>query len=94
MDKKTAKENEILIGSKDFLRYVRSVQFLFDKKGMKSIVLKARGTNIIKAVNIALASKNKFVKELKIGKITIGSDTFEKEGKEIYVSNMEIILTK
>lgn len=94
MEKTKAKENEILIGSKDFLRYVRSVQFLFDKKGIKNVVLKARGTNIIKAVNIALASKNKFIKDLNIGKITIGSDTFDKEGKEIYVSNMEIVLSR
>ena len=93
-EKKKIAENEILIGSKDFLKYVRSVQFLFEKKGMKSIVLKARGTNIIKAVSIALASKNKFVKDIKIGQITIGSETFDKEGKEIFVSSIEIILSK
>ena len=74
--------------------YVRSVQFLFEKKNMKIVVLKARGTNITKAVSIALASENKFVSDLKIGKIKIGSDTFDKEGKEIYVSNIEIILEK
>lgn len=93
-ENKKAAENEILVGNKDFLRSIRSVQFLFEKKSMKSIVLKARGSNIIKAINIALASENKFVKDIKIGQITIGSETFEKEGKEIFVSSIEIILSK
>lgn len=89
------KENVILVGNKDFLTYMRSLELLFRKKNKKEVVLIARGQNIKKAVDLAEASKNKFLEDLKLSikDVKISTTNFkDKEDIMRSVSCIEITL--
>ena len=89
-------ENQIFIGNKKFIQYIRSIDFLFKNKRLKNVILKARGKNILMAINLAEASKNGFLRDLKIEieGIKLDSESFKKEDKEYSVSSIEIELIK
>jgi len=96
-----SKENELLVGSKPFMAYIKSVEVLFKKKNLKYIVIKARGKNIGKAVDLAESSKNKFYKDLdlEISRVTIGTEKFNKvdtsKGNiELSVSTIELTIKR
>ena len=84
--------NVVLVGKKGFMSYMRSIELLLRKKNLKKILLKARGNNIKTAVDLAEASKNKFLDDLNIsiGNIKISTSTFEDNGKELSVSCIDI----
>jgi len=97
MERKDIKENVILVGSKPFLAYLKSVNTLFRGKKLKEIEIKARGKNIQKAVDLAESSRNKFCHDLSItcSNVEIGTETFtskEDKNKEISVSTISITL--
>jgi len=97
MERKDIKENVILVGSKPFLAYLKSVNTLFRGKRMRYIEIRARGKNIQKAVDLAESSRNKFCHDLGIicSKVEIGTDKFtskEDANKEISVSTIAIFL--
>jgi len=94
---KEIKENVILVGSKNFLAYLKSVNTLFRAKRLKEIEIRARGKSIQKAVDLAESSRNKFCHDLNIvcSKVEIGTDKFmskEDPNKEISVSSIAIFL--
>jgi DNA-binding protein len=63
----------------------------------KEITLKARGQAITTAVDVAEITRNRFIKDLKVSKIAIGTVEMpprEGENKSRMVSTMEITLTK
>lgn len=93
-EKKQIPENCILVGSKPFMAYMKSVNTLFRGKNLKEIEIRARGNNIKKAVDIAESSRKKFCHDLnlKVENIEIDTDTFTSEGKEISVSSITIFL--
>lgn len=85
--------NEIRVGNKEFLTYMRSIELLFRKKKYKELTIVARGQNIKKAVDLAEASKNKFLKDfnIKVVSVKTGTSKFnDSEGIEKSVSNIEI----
>ena len=86
----------VFIGEKPFVNYLRSIELLLRTKNMPKIFIKARGKHMNKAIDLAEASKNKFCKDLdlKIGKVEISTENFEKEGKEFSVSCIEIVLNR
>lgn len=90
-------ENTILVGNKDLINYMKSLEFLFRKQNKKEVILVARGQNIKKAVDIAEASRNKFLDDLNISvkdvKIST-SDFIDRSGANISVSCIEIKLIK
>ncbi len=88
-----AEKNEVFVGKKPFMNYVTAVVMQFNS-GAKSIVIKARGKYISRAVDVAEVVKNRFVKDVKISDIKIGSEDFETEGKTIRTSTIEIVLEK
>jgi len=100
--KKEKKENEVLVGKKPFIKYIQSIEHLFIRKGLSTIVIKARGRNVSLAVDLAEASKNKFFKDLNLSIEDIKTKTEEnkkiidgKETDEIFsVSCIEITLSK
>ena len=64
---------------------------------LKEITLKARGQAITTAVDVAEITRNRFVKDLKVSKIAIGTAEMpprEGENKSRMVSTMEITLSK
>jgi len=95
-EKQSIPENQIYVGSKPFLAYLKSINTLFRIKKLNEIELKARGKNIKKAVDLAESSRKKFCHDLgiTIKDIKIETETFTKEGKEINVSAMTIFLKR
>jgi DNA-binding protein len=59
------------------------------------VIIKARGKAINKAVDVAEMIRNRFIKDIKIKKIEIGTDKVKNpDGKEVNVSTIEIVLAK
>jgi len=95
------KENEVLVGAKPFLIYIRSIEILLKKKNLKYIVVKARGKNMGRAVDLCEASKNKFCKDLnlEVSNIKTNTEKFkktdpEKGELELSVSTIELTLKR
>ena len=91
------KDNIIFVGIKPFMNYVTGVVMQFQNKGQKEVIVSARGKFISKAVDVVEVAKRTFLKDenIKIKNINISSEQFEnKEGKRIFVSAIEIELTK
>jgi len=59
------------------------------------VIIKARGKAINKAVDVAEMIRNRFIKDIKIKKIEIGTDKVKNpDGREVNVSTIEIVLAK
>jgi len=90
-------ENIVFIGGKPFMNYVTGVVVQFNKEDTLEVTVKARGKFISKAVDVAEVSRRKFLegKNVTVKNVKIGSEEFEnKEGKQVNVSILEIILGK
>tara|TARA_Y100000310_G_C20663987_1_gene806413 strand:+ start:1024 stop:1359 length:336 start_codon:yes stop_codon:yes gene_type:complete len=91
------KDNVVFIGSKPFMNYVTGVVMQFNTQGASEVVVKARGKFISKAVDVAEVARRKWLVEQKVETkdVKIGSEEFEnKEGKQINVSIIEILLVR
>ena len=87
-----SENSTIFIGSKPVMNYVLALMTQFNKK-VTDVTLKARGRSISRAVDTAEIARNKFMPNLKIKSITIGTESVKDEqGKNINVSSMEITL--
>jgi len=87
----------IFIGRKPAMSYVLATITSLSASNAKEITLKARGRSITTAVDVAEIIRNRFVKELEVSKIAIGTEEMpprEGETKGRMVSTMEITLTK
>jgi len=91
-----AEDNTIFIGQKPFMNYVTAVVMQFTSKSAPSVIVKARGKFISRAVDVAeVASKRFMTNAIDLGDIKINSEDFKnKEGKDIRVSTIEITLNK
>lgn len=91
-----ANEQTVFVGSKPFMNYVTSTVMLFTTQNAKSLVVKARGKFISRAVDIVEVVRNRFLEnQLDVKDIKIGSEGFEnKEGKQVRVSTIEIYLQR
>lgn len=89
-------DNSIFIGGKPFMNYVTGVVMQFTTKGANEVAVKARGKFISRAVDVAEVSCRRFLEgNIAIKDIKVGSEEFEnKEGKQVRVSTIEIILAK
>ena len=89
-------ENSIFVGTKPFMNYVTSVVVQFTTKNAEEVAIKARGKFIARAVDIAEVASKRFLKDqIKLKDIRINSEEFtNKEGREVRVSTIDIILTK
>lgn len=87
-------KNEVAIGEKPILNYVNAVVTLFMLKGESTVLIKARGKNISRAVDVALISVSKFMDErVRIVETLIsGSDMTTKNNEKAHVSEITIIL--
>ena len=93
----TREPNTVYIGSKPVMNYVLAVITSFSGTDAKEITLKARGRAITTAVDVAEVTRRRFLKELKIGKISIGTEEMpprEGEDRPRMVSTMEITLSR
>ena len=89
------KDNEIFVGAKEFGIYRHAIRHKFDDENFEEIVIKARGTNISKAVELAeVTRKRDFVDEVEITNIEIGSETFIKDERNMITTSISITLRK
>ena len=91
----SGESNVIYIGRKPPMSYVMAVITSFTGSDAKDITLKARGRSITTAVDAAEITRRRFMKDLNIGKITIGTEEIQQEeGGARNVSTIEIMLTR
>jgi DNA-binding protein Alba len=91
------KSGIVFIGNKPPMSYVMAIITGLSMSNAKEITLKARGQAITTAVDVAEITRNRFLKDLKITKIGIGTEEMpprEGENRARMVSTMEITLTK
>lgn len=87
-------DNSIFVGPKPFMNYVTGVVMQFTTKHAPSVIIKARGKFISRAVDIAQVATERFLgDQIKVDDIKIGSEEFRNDqGKDIRVSTIEITL--
>lgn len=91
----SGESNIVYIGRKPPMSYVMAVITSFTGSDAKDITLKARGRSITTAVDAAEITRRKFMKELNVSKITIGTEEIQQEeGGTRNVSTIEITLTR
>jgi DNA-binding protein Alba len=87
----------VFVGRKPAMSYVLAVITSLSSSGSKEITLKARGQAITTAVDVAEITRSRFLKDLKVSKISIGTEEMpprEGENSARMVSTMEITLSK
>ncbi len=90
---KMSVENVVYIGSKPVMTYCLAV--LTSLKGEGSIVaLKARGRAISTAVDVAEVTRRRFMENLIVENVEIGTEELESEGRIRNVSTITIFLKK
>ena len=91
------KPEVIFIGNKPPMSYVMAVITAMSSGNVSEITLKARGKAITTAVDVAEITTNRFMKDLKVTAIGIGTEEMpprEGDNRSRMVSTMEIKLTK
>ncbi len=91
-----AENNAVLIGKKPAMNYVLACITLFHS-GAKEVSIKARGKSISHAVDIAEIVRRRFLPDVKITEINIGTDQIapQEEGNTLTnVSSIEIKLQR
>ena len=94
MGAKRADDNVIFVGRKPSMAYVLGVITQFNE-GNSEVYVKARGKAISRAVDVAEIVRKRFLKDVSIKSIDIGTEERELEDKtKINVSSIEIVLGK
>jgi len=89
--------NVVFVGNKPPMSYVLAIITAFSSGIEKEIILKARGQAITTAVDVAEITRSRFLKDLKVSKIAIGTAEMpprEGESRSRMVSTIEISLAK
>jgi archaea-specific DNA-binding protein len=91
-----SEDNSIFVGGKPFMNYVTAVVMQFTTKNAEEILIKARGKFISRAVDISEVASKRFLEgQIEVKEIRIDSEEFQnKEGKQVRVSTIEIILKR
>jgi len=87
----------IFVGGKPPMSYALAIITSISASNAKEVTLKARGRAITTAVDAAEIVRNRFLKDLKVNKITIGTEEVpprEGENRGRMVSTIEITLGK
>jgi DNA-binding protein len=98
VEKPAVKEPEVIfIGNKPPMSYVMAIITAMSSGDISEIMLKARGKSITTAVDVAEITTNRFIKDLRVTAIGIGTEEMpprEGDNRARNVSTMEIKLTK
>ena len=87
----------VFVGNKTPMDYVLAIITSLSASTAKEITLKARGRAITTAVDAAEITRSRFLKDLKVSKIAIGTEEMparEGENRARMVSTVELTLTK
>jgi len=91
------KENIVFVGMKPPMSYVLAIITSLSASNAKEITLKARGRAITTAVDTAEITRRRFMNDLKVSKIALGTEEMparEGENRTRMVSTIEITLTR
>jgi len=91
-----SESTSVLIGRKPVMNYVLACITLFHG-GANEINVKARGRAISRAVDVVEVTRRRFMPDVKVKKIDIGTDQlapYEEGGTPTNVSTIEITLAK
>jgi len=91
-----AEDNSVLIGRKPVMNYVLACISLFHG-GASEVSVKARGNAISRAIDVVEVTRRRFMPDLKVQNIGIGTEelmAFEEGGAPSNVSTIEITLEK
>jgi len=80
----------VLIGKKPIMNYVLAC-ITFFHGGAKEVSIKARGRSISRAIDVAEVVRHRFLPDVKIKSIGIGTDQFEPEEEGTSVTNVSTI---
>lgn len=84
------RENFILVEDKPLMRYVDAAIIKFTNDGLNNIIIKARGSYISRAVDVAEITKRK-LSYVKVKEVVIGSEDIKnEEGQNVRKSIIEI----
>ena len=86
-----SRSNTVFIGRKPVLNYVLACLTLL-KSGESEVLVKARGRSISTAVDVVEVTKNRFVNDLKVVDISIGTERLTSPDRDqpTNVSSIEI----
>ena len=90
------KENTVFVGNKPVMNYVLACITLFHS-GAREVNVKARGRSISRAIDVAEVVRRRFLPDVKVKKVGIGTDQFEAreaDGTSTNVSTIEITLQR
>ncbi len=91
---KESEDNVIYVGNKPIMNYVLAAVTQFND-GANEIAIKARGRAISRAVDAAEVVRNRFMQDVEVKAIKIGTEKLEGEkGESINVSSIEIFLNR
>ncbi len=89
-----SRSNTVFIGRKPVLNYVLACMTLF-KSGQDEVLVKARGRSISTAVDVVEVTMNRFMPDVKVGGISIGTEELTNDdGRTSNVSSIEIKINK
>jgi len=89
-----SRSNTVFIGRKPVLNYVLACMTLF-KSGQDEVLVKARGRSISTAVDVVEVTINRFMPDVKVGGISIGTEELTNDdGRTSNVSTIEIKINK
>ena len=87
--------NTVYIGRKPTMSYVLAVITSFSSPDTKGVAIKARGRAITTAVDVAEIVNRRFMKDVSVSDVTIGTEEMEQqEGGTRNVSTIEIKLVR
>lgn len=87
-------ENTVFVGNrKPTMNYVLAVITQFNK-GTKEVSIKARGRAISRAVDVAEITRERFLSDVTVKSIEIGTEQIENDRGQSNVSAMTITLSK
>jgi DNA-binding protein len=85
--------NIIFVGNKPPMNYVTAIMAVLNSGSFTEVVLKARGNAISRAVDAAEITRNRFMTNMEVKKIDIGTEAVTNEdGRKSNVSSIEICL--
>ena len=96
MKDEMSESNAVLIGRKPIMNYVLACITLFHG-GVEEVIVKARGRAISRAVDVVEVVRRRFLPDIKVKKINIGTEKmepFEESGTPSNISIIEITLMK
>ena len=97
MSKQSSESNIIYVGRKPPMNYVLAIVTAFSESAVNEVTVKARGQAITTSVDAVEIARRRFVKEMKVDKIAIGTEEMpprEGESNSRMISTIEITLTR